>query len=822
MIGQMNEKLEYLNVSMLVRPAKVAILFPKMDCYWKHTIPNVFEWCSRVWGGAYFLIIPTDGVEIKNPFWQILEEYNPDHIFSFTPSIQDLELADPPKYHEIVDNYRAHFFKQFPELSEEEFLKVFKRDLRPKPLMNFQIEAKLQQKLKQRLAPFYFEEYIVQNHISSNDYVPFPLTQLEHIAKIGNLKQVYVFDGFEDPNCGLVFYSNWGIYSKSFEEELINNEIEVIHIPQTANYTDLLKISINKRVDSFDYTLRKTLNEKIGDTPNLWVPPDNLALLSPYESSLLKVGKYKTSDSISAYESKTVIIGDSLDDFCLYYCLSRFQNAAYWIPGVHLNNTKEEGTKQKDKNILAKIITNEIGLRDPHHNTNGRFKLSSMSLSREEQQQVKDEIVQLYYLDQDEFANRIELTSLDSLLQKPITRLIELNNYSNQYTEVFKNKHGVGRLPTPRPKNFTQVLPYNHRWITEFTIEGYIPPQLHFLGKEIVDLNGTTEVRVSNSGICYNCPNIGFFGGDIDVTLVKPQIRIIEPLEIFQKYFFEAGFSDVRLSDKGNYTQETIQKFGSLNELGNFLKSIQNQRLLARFRSRKSSNDINTGEVAYVNNRAYIDFRAISQEIGSEKQAIQLLDMLLQKSIFYRGLVLQCTHCRASDWYGIEELDQHFVCRRCRHPQTILQRNWKRGNEPAWFYKLDEVIYQGLSNNMVLPLLTIVNLMKNSKKSFLYTPELECRKDKDSVKPDREVDICCIQDGRIIIGECSITNISKELVNKLSKFSHELMRSPEMLVYSTLNSSVSEDIKMYAKSTLQFPFLFLTESDLVIEDLLLG
>ena len=72
------KEIQYRNISLTVRPARAAILIDENDPYWKHVIIRLFEWCSRVWGGAYFLFIPTDGKEIKEIFWQILEKYSPD------------------------------------------------------------------------------------------------------------------------------------------------------------------------------------------------------------------------------------------------------------------------------------------------------------------------------------------------------------------------------------------------------------------------------------------------------------------------------------------------------------------------------------------------------------------------------------------------------------------------------------------------------------------------------------------------------------------------------------------------------------------------
>ena len=145
----MNDKpdnaVSYRNISLLVRPARVAILIYEKDEYWKHIMLQVFEWCSRVWGGAYFLIVPTDGKEIKAPFWSILEEYSPDHVFSFLPTFQDLEYADPQKYTSIITQYKEDLIKKIPELSDKPFLVPVSPDITSNMRCEFEIDDELQQ-----------------------------------------------------------------------------------------------------------------------------------------------------------------------------------------------------------------------------------------------------------------------------------------------------------------------------------------------------------------------------------------------------------------------------------------------------------------------------------------------------------------------------------------------------------------------------------------------------------------------------------------------------------------------------------------------------
>ena len=119
-----------------------------------------------------------------------------------------------------------------------------------------------------------------------------------------------------------------------------------------------------------------------------------------------------------------------------------------------------------------------------------------------------------------------------------------------------------------------------------------------------------------------------------------------------------------------------------------------------------------------------------------------------------------CSRCNNTDWYSISEISDSFKCKRCSNMQLFLKDNWKLKGlppEPKWHFKLDEVLFQGLKNNMHVTVLTLNKLLQGCKRSFIYIPEIEISYNND-VKSKKELDICCLCDGKIILGECKINN----------------------------------------------------------------
>jgi hypothetical protein len=65
---------------------------------------------------------------------------------------------------------------------------------------------------------------------------------------------------------------------------------------------------------------------------------------------------------------------------------------------------------------------------------------------------------------------------------------------------------------------------------------------------------------------------------------------------------------------------------------------------------------------------------------------------------------------------------------------------------------LDEVVYQGISNDMAVPIQALDHFRKQAQRAFEFSPELEIRRTAGK-GPAIEVDICCLMDGSLIVGE---------------------------------------------------------------------
>ena len=126
---------------------------------------------------------PTDGGTIQPIFWQILETFDPDHICEYRPSLRDLEERDPQAFEQIVA-WRSRVWPDRAQPTDAEMERV-RKGIRSADNSNFAVMPALAQELKARIAPFFFENYIVGPGTWKAGEVPgFPHTRiLEIIAE---------------------------------------------------------------------------------------------------------------------------------------------------------------------------------------------------------------------------------------------------------------------------------------------------------------------------------------------------------------------------------------------------------------------------------------------------------------------------------------------------------------------------------------------------------------------------------------------------------------------------------------------------------------
>src|SRR5260370_4839247 len=312
----------YKNINATVRTPRCAILINENSQHWQTAASGAIACASEVWGGRYFLLIPTDGARIKDKFWEILEAYSPDHLAMYNLSFADLEQAEPDQYAKAKQRSRE---KWDAEGYAGDFDEWFAKQAEVTQLDQFAITGSLEQQLMDRLSPIHFQGRAVRERIGYRSGFGFPFTKItdiisyttSHIGQIA-LPKPYI----EDPIAALLIHSQTGLADSTYCEKLRAQAFVAKPLPDTYPTPDFLEHVFGGKGLMVAQT-----------DPDHWRPTEDYMPRTPFGLSMLHLGDYYDVRSHLAYkEPLVVVLGDTVDDFCLYYSLSRFHERVCSLP----------------------------------------------------------------------------------------------------------------------------------------------------------------------------------------------------------------------------------------------------------------------------------------------------------------------------------------------------------------------------------------------------------------------------------------------------------------------------------------------------------
>jgi hypothetical protein len=316
----------FKTVHASLRPQRIAVLVDKADQEWQDTCLRVIEFFSQLWGGAYNLIVPTDGKTIDERFWTILEAFDPDYLYVYRKSGEDIRLSRPEEYQKILDARLNSWTRQVGADVPEDTGRVkeqIDKDLRGAWASDFAIAPELQGEIKVRLAPFYFEQWIVEaGAISAGSQGFFPLSSLAKI--VSNAEHSDRFAVVNAPAASLpkLWYSAvCGLFN-----DRAAAEFEAVGI--TKNLFDFEEEDIGQLVE-FVVTGRLSGPWALRPNKRVFVELDGIA---PFQLSMLQLGLYRSPKYPDWAEPLVIVVGNTVEDFCLYYCLSRLRSRVAWLP----------------------------------------------------------------------------------------------------------------------------------------------------------------------------------------------------------------------------------------------------------------------------------------------------------------------------------------------------------------------------------------------------------------------------------------------------------------------------------------------------------
>jgi len=709
-----------------VRPQRVAVLTNIADPYWQESCLGIIEYFTKLWGGTHCVIIPTDGNSIDETFWAVLSSLDPDTIYQYQRTGQDERIRDPEKYAKDVANLVTRSAKQ-DGLEEDQVRDGIEKAILETYWDEWTISKELSDQLLIRLAPFHFEPLEGMPDRQLNIY---PITRglrpgqphtavadiLRATKKPKNVAQV-VRD-IDDAPPPLWLAATIGSGDGFYFAEM--NQIEVVPMP--------IMMSQHRQSEIIKWGIS---------------PRSNLQMPFPLGITAAALTPVMPTKSRRSLLPTVFVFGDTVKDFCLYHALYWLHGRAVWLPSWFLPT---------DDHYPERFMT---AIREGE--SNGRLEQSkhlsfvSYSVDKPAMEALKERIIKHMYTTS---------ITIDDITPDPVawwlehpTRVYAEGNLGDVTTHFLLKNNLPGAFDSPLPRKLSPVNPWMHRWLVDITFMEHLVPRHPALGQVIIYGPGVEDVRTGNGAVSYTCPG-AFVGSDnMETNMLRPSIHVPDAEEIFQVVLEDCGYRS-KTSDKGRYEDTTVKKFGGLDKAGYALWSDKHQTLLMKYLDASKSVEGEFTEGVYVKSdqRRYMDFASIDKIMGSPSLSYELIDEYVERGVLYRGYIFVCENCSDAAWHSIADVDQTFTCNRCGLQQVYKHQHWKMPNEPLWYYKLDEMVYLMLKNNGHVPLLTLNKLRVASKESFLFCHELRIFP-KEGHKAFLEMDICCIANGKLCIGE---------------------------------------------------------------------
>lgn len=288
----------------------------------------------------------------------------------------------------------------------------------------------------------------------------------------------------------------------------------------------------------------------------------------------------------------------------------------------------------------------------------------------------------------------------------------------------------------------------------------------------------------------------------------------------------KTAYSDIILSDKGDYINGLIGLFGGLQNAGSFFQNSFWRSIVENLSKRRASTEEDTlvriknklkkkgeilGKVAegqedaldwmsryvlnlardqhmldddisfvmlekifHVQREAFIKkkpkFRKDSSKTGIEADRNQatsdlcrFLQSLTNSGIFRQGVHLRCKNCGSKYWQEISEVRQQNKCQGCGEVVSISVK-------AAWRYRLNTLIRNAVAFHGCVPVILSLYELRSvpTRYTFICAPGIELYKSYEDKKPSAELDLVCISDGKLIIGEIK-TSCAEFIPKELTK-----------------------------------------------------
>ncbi len=742
--------MRFRRLTYRVRPPRLAVLVPfyasslRTCGTWQLRMQGVLEVLSHTEAGSGAIILPVGEQGLSSVFVSLLRVFDPDSIVSYVPSVRERSTGEQPAM-----QTRSPAEGAPSRAARAERLSTSSDVLRDVAL-----------RLSQACSAFVFDGVLPT--VEADMVPPFPMRGVWK----GQAPLFVVGDGDLDPRIRLAAAGRVGLLSPSYEEALSKPRSLVIRVPASSENTEeWLALAWRRQLEGAPvpivggfgpaYSLDRLVNR---DTvASLSEVPD-----TPFAAS---AAGWAWNFALSARifrPAPVFVLGDSPEDYCLAFTLDRlFRNGA-WLPcGADL-----EELDQVKSGLSKKVSSTMLGLEPAPY-------LTSVSLGMDAVLRCAESI--RHRLGHERKVIQLAPDKLPVAGWTPC-RLLDPEIVDHVRFEPFVGDCQATTFDTPLP-SWLPDNPFDRSWEVDVLVDNRRLPTRSCLNELLLAPASfqPAAVRSSSDGTSYSpVPILQLDGVAPERQFARPSLRVPPVAEVFGALLADSGLS-LFDSSTGNYTRESIALWGGLENLAADLVDGDSWAILKAFCRKpakgRGAASPQVGRASRTSGMIYLsieDCLGVVKAAGSgfsvdDERISALVDRYLESSILRRGFVLRCSRCRSEDWYDLEDIGHTFTCVRCRAVATITKPAWARrmdwraetDSEPRCYYRLNEVVRQALMHNVQAPVLALTRLAEEAI-AFDFLTEMEVRREEETFA---EVDLWCVADGALVIGEASSTGV---------------------------------------------------------------
>lgn len=774
------------------RPFRIAFLVDENSDL--SQIDRIIKFNREKWGGRFNPIILIDGKTIEESWWNFLKDYDPDIIHSM------VKLSDELKK-------KIHVFLSPLHVEEDKLAQDFIR------IDEYPISIPLTKKSVRQVAQDFFND--------RSNLVIFEV----------NKSTPEIIKKFIDRNFGLLNHlTTISASSKRIIEEC-NAKVYTV--------TD-------------DMSLNSALLD-LGDTHNRVVFPAQICSLP---------NSYQDAEFNTDNEKFAIIVGNSIHELIYFWNRTltmgnwmRTRFTQLWLPTEFSNNETLRPGLEKFINWYVEITGNDNS-RGAHFISfslsDEEIKAIGNSFSKKiwkpiSSVHLRQHLMPHYRNHSSYFFLKQEL---DFHRAHSDEEYLVLNEPDVEQSSMGGEQWFVDIYIQFRPERFMNIQGKDYWW--QLPRRNSILQGQHFFNKPSrinrsgmfsVLMSRRTSIRPENNTLIIKLPS----DGSIFYSLICG-----ESYDLYEKdtgsRSLSRSFGDIRNSDKGMYLSGVLSLFPDLFNAHYWFEERFWRDVFERMSNCNSSKDERVGieifnklkrkitsgmdikssdeaiswlahnvlNIAKQYSKEEVDFHyKILYELAQKETAAynsnpsgsaiefnerdfkERITDLIELGVFVVGIKPKCPRCGYKIWYQIDETKQRNVCKGCGYEFSL-------STEQVWYYRLNSLIKAAVSQHGTVPVLLVLGqLMNDSRSSFMFMPSSEVFKNfndgSENHSPYGEIDIICIKDGELVIGEIKQTIGLFDLDDFRKMLELAKLIRPDIVIFSSMdekpNKLVEENIK---------------------------